>query len=136
MDSHSSPFPSAIAPAAGWSSPITISLLIIGIFLVGSFIGWEYYLIHYSSFPPLIPLDIWLRDHGRFAAMQAVGFMEWACYTALRMYIMLYYQNYLGLGPLYTIYRFLPNPVAGLVGNIAVALIVGRIKGAYLLSMG
>lgn len=123
------------APISGWSSPITISLLIVGIFLVGAFIGWEYYLIHHSSFPPLMPLGIWLRDHGRFAAMQVVGFMEGVCYTALRTYIILYYQNYLGLSPLHTMYRFLPNPVAGLVCNIAVALVVGRISGAHLLSM-
>lgn len=80
-----------------------------------------------------MPLDIWTRDHGRFAAIQVVGFMEWACFTNLGMYAMLYYQNYLGLSPLLAMYRFLPMPITGIICNVIVALLVGTINGAYLL---
>jgi hypothetical protein len=121
------------APTSGWSSPLIISLLVIGVALVGVFLGWEYHLIHRTSFPPLMPLDIWMRAHGQFAAMQAVAFMEWACFTTLTLWAMLYYQNYVGLNPMLTMIRFLPMPVTGIICNILVALVVGRINGAYLL---
>lgn len=123
------------AAAAGWSSPLILSLLIIGVVVLALFLGWEYYLVHRKSFPPLMPLDIWTRDHGRFAAMQVVGFMEWACFTNLTMYAMLYYQNYVGLNPLLAMIRFLPMPVTGVICNVIVALVVGRISGAYLLGL-
>lgn len=123
------------ASSIGWSSPVIISLLIIGFILVSSFIAWEYHLTHRTSFPPLMPLDIWARDHGRFAAMQVVGFLEWACFTNLSMYAMLYYQNYLSLSPLLTMYRFLPMPVTGLICNVIVAIVVNHISGAYLLGI-
>lgn len=113
---------------------MTLSLLIIGIALVIAFIGWEYYLIHRTSFPPLMPLDIWARDHGRFAAIQAVGFMEWACFMSLTTYMMLYYQNYKQLDPLHAMFRFIPMPIVGFTCNVIVAIVVGRISGAYLIS--
>ncbi|PVG03850.1 MFS general substrate transporter [Serendipita vermifera] len=124
------------APTTGWSSPLIISLLIIGVVLIGAFLGWEYYLIHRTSFPPLMPLEIWTRAHGQFAAMQAVAFMEWACFNTLITWAMLYYQNYVGLGPVKTMIRFLPMPATGIICNLLVALVVGRINGAYLLGLG
>lgn len=123
------------AASAGWSSPLIISLLVVGIVITGLFVCWEHYLIHHTSFPPLMPLDIWGRDHGRFAAVQVVGFLEWACFTNLVMYAMLYYQNYLGLNPLLAMYRFLPMPVTGVICNVIVALVVAAVSGAYLLGL-
>jgi hypothetical protein len=121
------------APTSGWSSPLIISLLVVGVILLGVFIAWEHYLIQRTSFPPIMPLDIWTRAHGQFAAMQAVGFMNWACFMGFGFWATLYYQNYLGLSPIQTVLRFLPMPVMGVICNVLVALVVGRISGAYLL---
>ena len=121
------------APASGWSSPLILILLISGVALVVCFLLWERYLLTSTSFPPLMPLDIWTRAHGRFAAMLAVAFLEWACFTTLTLWAMLYYQNYRHLSPMQTMVRFLPMPVTGVICNVVVALTVGTINGAYLL---
>ncbi|CAG7851836.1 SubName: Full=Related to aminotriazole resistance protein {ECO:0000313/EMBL:CCA74681.1} [Serendipita indica DSM 11827] len=123
-------------PASGWSSPLILSLLIGGVALIVCFLLWERYLINSTSFPPLMPLDIWTRAHGRFAAMLAVAFLEWACFTTLTLWAMLYYQNYQHLSPIQTMVRFLPMPVTGVICNVVVALTVGAINGAYLLALG
>ena len=78
-------------------------------------------------------LDIWTRANGRFGAMQAVAFMEWACFTTGTFWAILYYQNYVRLDPIHTMIRFLPMPVTGVICNVVVALTVGMINGAYLL---
>lgn len=123
------------ASSASWSSPLILSLLVLGITFIGLFLAWEYYLVHHTSFPPLMPLDIWARDHGRFAAMQVVSAMEWACFMNFGMYAMLYYQNYLGLSPLLAVCRFLPMHVTGMICNIIVIFVVDTINGAYLLGL-
>jgi hypothetical protein len=121
------------APKAGWSSPLIITLLILGIVLVAMFLFWEHYLRSRTNFPPLMPLDIWTRAKGRFAAMQGVGFLALACFNAFTFWSTLYYQNYVGLDPIHTVLRFIPMPIAGVICNVIVALLVGHISGAYLL---
>ncbi|KAG8839514.1 hypothetical protein FRC18_010293 [Serendipita sp. 400] len=124
------------APTVGWSSPRTIALLVSGPILVVIFLLWEHHLIAHTSFPPLMPLNIWTRANGRFAAMIGVAFMEWACFTTLTLWATLYYQNYQRLNPMQTMLRFLPMPVTGVICNVVVALTVGAINGAYLLALG
>ncbi|KAG8794647.1 hypothetical protein FRC17_008264, partial [Serendipita sp. 399] len=124
------------APTVGWSSPLIIGLLVTGPILIVIFLLWEYYLITHTSFPPLMPLNIWTRAEGRFAAMIGVASMEWACFTTLTLWATLYYQNYAKLSPMQTMLRFLPMPVTGIICNIVVALTVGAINGAYLLALG
>ena len=121
------------APTTGWATPLIISLLVIGVILIVSFLFWEQYVVKHLSSPPLVSLEIWTRDHGRFGAMQAVAFMEWACFTTLTFWIILYYQNYVRLDPIHTMIRFLPMPVTGVIINVVVALTVGLVNGAYLL---
>ncbi|CAG7849082.1 Uncharacterized MFS-type transporter C1683.03c [Serendipita indica DSM 11827] len=123
-------------PSRGWSSPLVISFLVLSILLIGVFCLWEHYLITRCSFPPLMPLDIWTRDHGRFSAMQLTGFLEWACFTSLTFWVMLYYQNYLRLSPMLAMVRVIPMAVTGVICNIVVAITVGHISGAYLLALG
>jgi hypothetical protein len=122
------------ASTSGWGSPLIISLLVLGAVFIGLFLGWEHYLISRTSYPPLMALDIWTRARGQFAAMQAVAFFEWCCFTTLTLWGMLYYQNYLHLDPMSTMLRFLPMEITGFICTVLVAILVGRISGAYLLS--
>lgn len=121
------------APAVGWSSPLILSLLIIGVALIAAFLVWEHYLTTKTSFPPLMATSIWTRANGTFAAMQGVAFLAWACFNTLIFWATLYYQNYVKLDPIHTSLRFLPMPVTGVICNVVVALVVGSISGAYLL---
>ncbi|KIM24280.1 hypothetical protein M408DRAFT_233993 [Serendipita vermifera MAFF 305830] len=124
------------ASETGWGKPLIISFLVIGILLLILFLLWEHYVVTHFSSPPLVSLDIWTRDHGRFGAMQAVAFLEWACFTTLTFWAILYYQNYVRLDPIHTMIRFLPMPVTGVLINVVVALTVGAVNGAYLLALG
>ena len=121
------------APTTGWATPLIISLLVIRVILIVLFLFWEHYVTVHHNSPPLMSLDIWTRANGRFGAMQAVAFMEWACFTASTFWAILYYQNYVRLDPIHTMIRFLPMPVTGVTCNVVVALTVGTINGAYLL---
>ena len=120
-------------PSRGWSAPLVIVFLVLSVLLIGAFVLWEHYLISRCAFPPLMPLEIWTRDHGRFSAMQLTGFLEWACFTSLTFWVALYYQNYLRLSPMLAMVRVIPMAVTGVICNVIVAITVGHISGAYLL---
>lgn len=122
------------APTTGWATPIVLSLLILGVIMIGGFLAWEHYLTSRTTFPPLMTLEIWTRAKGGFAAMQVVGFVAWACFNSWIFWSTLYYQNYAKLDPVHTVLRFLPMSVTGIICNTLVAFIVGSINGAYLLS--
>lgn len=121
------------APAVGWQTPYVITLLILGVLLLGVFLLWEHHLTVRTTYPPLLSLEIWTRAGGKFSAMQGVGFVVWCCFTSLTFWSMLYYQNYVGLDPIHTMIRFLPMPITGVLCNVIVAFTVGHIGGAYLL---
>ena len=123
------------APTAGWGSPLIISLLIVGVGLIVLFLAWEHYVTISRRSTPLMSLDIWTRDNGRFGAMQAVAFLEWASFSTLTFWAVLYYQNYVRLDPIHTMVRFLPMMMTGVVCNFVAALTVGTINGAYLLGV-
>ncbi|KAG8819832.1 hypothetical protein FRC19_009491 [Serendipita sp. 401] len=123
-------------PTQGWSSGLIISCLVLSVVFVSLFLLWERHLINNTTFPPLMQLNIWKRANGRFAAMQLIGFLEWASFTSFIFWITLYYQNYLRLSPILTMVRFLPMAVMGVICNVIVALLVGRVNGAYLIGIG
>ncbi|KAG8835892.1 hypothetical protein FRC17_000442 [Serendipita sp. 399] len=120
----------------GWSSALIVSCLVFSVVFIALFFIWERHLINNTTFPPLMQLNIWTRAHGRFAAMQLIGFLEWASFTSFAFWIALYYQNYLHLSPILTTVRFLPMAVTGVICNVIVALVVGRINGVYLIGVG
>lgn len=124
------------APRTGWATPLVISLLVIGVIFIVLFLRWEKYVTVHHESPPIMSMDIWTRANGRFGAMQAVAFMEWACFSSLTLWAALYYQNYVRLDPIDTMTRFLPMSVTGFICLSVVALTVGTMNGAYLLALG
>jgi hypothetical protein len=128
----------------GWNSPYIITLFVIGVILVVLFFLWQYYLEHVHAQrrdqksrwtpPPLLPVSIWKRARGRFAAVMFIAFFNWMAFMNWNFWIQLYYQDYLALGPIKTMMRLLPMVVTGLCCNVIVAFIVGRVPVIWILS--
>ncbi|CAE6527067.1 unnamed protein product [Rhizoctonia solani] len=120
----------------GWRTPYIPVVLVVSVLLLCCFIGWEYYLETRTTRPPLMRLGLWTRAKGRFAAMQLIVFFDWACFTTWIFFVTLYYQEYRGISPVGTTVRVLPMTVSGLLCNLVVALVVGRISGTALIAFG
>jgi hypothetical protein len=77
-------------------------------------------------------LSLWTRARGKLAAMMAVAFLNWCCFLAWQFWAQLYYQQYLGLTPVLTMVRLLPMFVTGVLANVVVAAVIGRVDVALL----
>ena len=75
-----------------------IALLVVGVFLVALFVAWERYLenVHtdpaqdsqrWWTPPPLMPVSIWARGNGKFAAVLAVAFVEWCAFLTFQFWV-------------------------------------------------
>ncbi|KAF8885463.1 efflux transporter [Infundibulicybe gibba] len=134
-----------IAPQK-WATPYIIALLVLGVFLIILFVYWQRYLeriqsdpsSRYSIFtpPPLMKVSIWSRANGRFATMMWIAFLVWCSFIAWLYWSQLYYQNLMGYTPLETVARIAPMFVSGVLCNIAVAFIVGKISLIYIIASG
>ncbi|OCH86167.1 efflux transporter [Obba rivulosa] len=134
-----------IAPQ-GWRTPYIIALIIIGVVFLGLYIAWQYYLERIQDSgrgdasrwtpPPLMRISIWGRDHGRLAVMLCIAFLEWCGFLSWQFWAQLYYQNYENYTPVLTMVRFIPMFITGVLCNVVVALVVGRIPGVILIVFG
>jgi hypothetical protein len=115
-----------------------IALLIVGVILVAAFIAWQHHLGRAAASgrsklpPPLMRLSLWTRANGKLAAMFVVAFLTWCCFVSWQFWAQLYYQEYIGLTPVRTMIRFLPMFVTGVLANVVVAKVVGRIDVVFL----
>ncbi|KAF9649381.1 MFS general substrate transporter [Thelephora ganbajun] len=133
----------AIAPH-GWRTPYIIGCLVAGVILSVLFFCWNAYLSRAHAKggsstawwqpPPLIPGDLWLRANGRFLAILMIVFWTWCSFLSNNFW--LFYQNYLRLSPILTMVRLLPSFVTGIICNVLIALLVGRIPVVYLIGVG
>ena len=76
--------------------------------------------------------SIWTHAHGRFAVMQIIACINWAAFSCWLVWVQLYYQTYLNLTPIHTMLRILPMFFSGVVANVIIALIIGRIDVVYI----
>ncbi|KAF8259126.1 MFS general substrate transporter [Lactarius quietus] len=130
----------------GWKNLRIIALFVVGVLLVFIFVAWQYYLERRLedpdvprtrwSAPPLMKLSLWTRAHGRFAAMQVIACVNWAAFSTWILWAELYYQTYLDLSPIQTVFRLLPMSLSGAVANVLIALIIGRVKVMYIVATG
>ncbi|KAJ7596104.1 putative efflux transporter [Mycena floridula] len=133
-----------------WATPYIIALLVLGVLFLATFLKWQHYLdgIHGSrpsgphnlqikwTPPPLMSLKLWMRSRGRVAVIFCIAFLNFSCFMGWNYWILLYYQNYVGYSPLATVLRMLPMFVTGILCNVLVALLVGRISIIWLLGLG
>jgi hypothetical protein len=59
--------------------------------------------------------------------------LNWAAFTFWVVWVQLYYQTYLNLTPIQTMFRVLPMYFIGILANVIIALAIGRID-VYLIS--
>ncbi|KAK7451311.1 hypothetical protein VKT23_012652 [Stygiomarasmius scandens] len=143
-----------------WATPYIIALLIVGVLLLSGFIFWQYHLERIQSKtppkdstldkistflenrrylpspPPLMCLSMWTRARGQIAVVMFIALLNWAAFTGWLYWVVLFYQNYLGLKPLDTAVRLLPMFVTGIILNTIFALIVGRVPVIVLFALG
>jgi len=81
-------------------------------------------------------LSLWKRAKGRFAVMQLITFLNWCSFMSYNFWVQLFYQDYLRLSPVQTMLRLLPMFVTGVICNVIVALVVGRVDVVYLMLLG
>lgn len=127
-----------------WSTPYIIALLVVGVLLVASFLVWQWYLERpnsrtvYSRWtpPPLMKLSLWTRGKGQFAVMQIVALGLMCAFQSWMFWAILYYQNYRQYSPVLTMLRLLPMLPAGIICNVIIGLLIGKIPGVILISAG
>ncbi|KAL7279527.1 hypothetical protein ACG7TL_007373 [Trametes sanguinea] len=136
----------SIAPD-GWKTGYIIALLIVGFTLLALFVCWERCLerLHarddappakWWNPPPLMSVTIWTRADGKLAVVLGIGFLQWCSFNSFNFWFQLYYQEYVGLKPVLTMVRVLPMCVAGVVCNLIVAVLVGRVPVVFLIVIG
>ncbi|KIY50201.1 major facilitator superfamily MFS-1 [Fistulina hepatica ATCC 64428] len=129
-----------------WATPYIIALLIVGVFLVVVFVFWQRYLEHLHDLPklprsrltppPIMKPTLWKRSHWRYAGMMTIVLFNWCGFMGYQFWAMLYYQEYMGLTPIDTALRLLPQFISGILCNVFVAFVVGRLPVVYLLAGG
>ncbi|KAI9056744.1 MFS general substrate transporter [Trametes sanguinea] len=136
----------SIAPN-GWKTGYIIALLIAGVALLALFVCWEHHLeqlhgrenappIRWWNPPPLMSVTIWTRASGKLAAVLVIVFLQWCSFNAFNFWFQLYYQDYAGLDAISTMVRVLPMCVSGVICNLIVAVLVGRVPVVFLIVIG
>ncbi|GBE89989.1 efflux transporter [Sparassis crispa] len=134
-----------IAPN-GWKTSYIIALLVVGVLLVGAYVGWQYYLERVQDDPeaprrwwtppPLLRITLFSRGNGKLAAILAIAFLEYCGFMAFPFWFQLYYQDYIGLDAILTMVRILPMSVSGVLCNVLIAFVVGYVPVVYLVVLG
>ncbi|WVQ78029.1 hypothetical protein IAT38_000110 [Cryptococcus sp. DSM 104549] len=120
----------------GWKTSYVLALLIIGFFLVVAFFFWERHVIHNTTRPPLMRLQLWTRAKGRLAAVYFIGFVTWMGFTSLFYHATLYFQQVQGVGAIGAMLRFIPTSVSGVICNVIVAFLVSRVPTQWIVCVG
>ncbi|KAJ7617255.1 major facilitator superfamily domain-containing protein [Roridomyces roridus] len=131
-----------------WPPPDIIALLALSIVLLGMFALWEMYLsrprssrtknsfLAWAEAPPLLPPALFARGRGRVGAMYLVALLQFGAFMTWAFWVQLYYQIYIGLTPVGTVVKLIPMFVTGILCNLLVAIIAGRIPTGWLLTAG
>ncbi|KAF8524916.1 MFS general substrate transporter, partial [Hysterangium stoloniferum] len=120
----------------GFRTPYIIAMLIVGVFIILSFLAWEHYLVKRTTMPPLMRLELWTRGNYKFSAMQGIAFFEMCAFMSWYLWAQLYYQTYKDYTPIRAMVRLLPMIIAGFVLSAIVGFLVGLIDILWILVIG
>ncbi|KAK4574007.1 hypothetical protein LTR86_001768 [Recurvomyces mirabilis] len=109
--------------------PATLALLITAIVLVPVFILWVGRQERLGK-PAIIPNSLWRNRI--FTTICLAVFLTWGSFNALETMLTFYFQRVQGLSAIQSSIRFIPAPVSGALSNIAMGLLVHRVKANYL----
>lgn len=108
--------------------PATLSTLVISIALIPGFIYWVGRQERLGR-PAIIPNSLW---RNRIFTTICVGvFMTWGIFNAIETLLTLFFQNVQEISAIQTSIRFLPEPISGALANIAMGLLVHRVRADW-----
>ncbi|GAA5943159.1 hypothetical protein JCM1841_000988 [Sporobolomyces salmonicolor] len=105
----------------GWKKAIVLAPLLISVAVLGGFVMTERRVQN-----PVMPLSLWKLPS--FAAIWLAAFMAYCWWGSLNYYMVLICQDVLGLSPLATAVRFVPEGVVGFIVSIATGYFVERVS--------
>ncbi|KAJ7104776.1 hypothetical protein C8R44DRAFT_887218 [Mycena epipterygia] len=86
--------------------------------------------------PPLLRPSLFTRARGRVGVVYAIALLQFAAFMVSAFWAQLYYQVYVGYSPVRMVVRLTLMFGTGLICNVVVALIVGRVKTIWMLATG
>ena len=110
-------------------SPVNITILTIALALIPGFVFWEGRQEHLRK-PALIPNIVWRNKV--FSVITLNVFCTWGTFNASEQFLNFFLQGVQRNSPLQAALRLGPSPVAGILTNIAVGLIVHRVRADWI----
>lgn len=112
----------------GWKTSYIIATLVIGVVLIVLFFVHE----TYWASNPMMPMHIWKAPGFLLSIM--IIFCAWGVFTGdLIFYATLYFQNIKDASAILTTAYFIPQVVAGVAVNAAMAFLLHRVPGRFIL---
>ena len=111
----------------------TLATLVIAFALIPLFVFWVGRQERLGR-PAIIPNSLWRNKV--FTTICLGVFLTWGSFNALETMLTFFFQEVQGLSAIQTSLRFLPAPVAGVVANVAIGLLVHRVAANYLVLFG
>ncbi|KAK8160291.1 major facilitator superfamily domain-containing protein [Phyllosticta citrichinensis] len=97
----------------GWKTPYVLVLLILGVFLMVTFVFWEMYYPH-----PIVPTYIWKNPD--FSIIVTVLLFGFLAFPTMSFWVSLFMQLVKGYGPLKVAVHLLPMAIGGITMNMYV----------------
>ncbi|EGP83893.1 major facilitator superfamily transporter [Zymoseptoria tritici IPO323] len=110
----------------GWTAPYVLSLLLIGLALIVTFIFWEMWFEY-----PLMPMGIW-KDRN-FSLVLAILVLGFSAFTMSSFFLSLYFQDVWHLSALMVAVYLLPMATNGVLVNIFAGWALHRISNKILM---
>ncbi|KAI8723496.1 MFS domain-containing protein [Fusarium sp. LHS14.1] len=118
-----------LGPDDGWKSAHIIAMLIVGFFLLVSFVVWESYWEH-----PLMPLHVW-RDRN-FSLLVLTAILGMMSFASSNFWLALFMQEVKAYDALNVAVHLLPQVIAGIIWNVVAASILHNINNTLIMAVG
>ncbi|KAF1357906.1 MFS general substrate transporter [Lizonia empirigonia] len=119
--------------SASIKEPETLSLLVLGVALIPSFILWVGRQEKLGR-PAVIPNSLW---RNRIFSVICVGvFVVWGVFNAIESWQTLFFQDVQEISQIQTSLRFLPTPIGGALSNVVMGLVAHRVRADWACLVG
>ncbi|KAL0065020.1 hypothetical protein AAF712_008013 [Marasmius tenuissimus] len=138
-----------VAKPSEWGTSYIIALLVVGVALIVAFVFWQWFLEQIQDArrspprsawiptpPPLMRVSLWSRAKGKVAVVMVIQFLLSAGFLGWQYWVILFFQNYQHYDAVGTIIRLIPGFISGVLCNVIVALVIGRLPLVILMAVG
>lgn len=113
--------------------PVNIALLAVALAMIPGFIFWVGRQERLGK-PAIIPNSLWRNRSFTFITISV--FLTWGSFNSIETILTFYFQRVQSLSATQASIRFLPEPVSGALCNIAMGLLVQRVRADWLVLIG